>query len=329
MTINIAVVTAEALVLGCDSIASTTQYLLDPFQKGVEPGEDGKASVTFDLEDVKPFVTNAWGGVTKMFELHASPMPVAAVTAGLAKLNGRTIASLANEFYLRKVVKDAPPTTVAAVAEQFLAFMRSEYDKHYEESALPPELRDGPLFLVGGYASGDHFPCLYRVNVQDNAVKVGYHDGDAGVAWEGQSDSVERLLRGYDTQLRFVIEHAVKEAISALRNSMADSMVKILQDTLDQLGATLPEGIDTALPEAPPIQLPWDRFRVPVYYANLPLQDAVDLAAFFVNLQSGKSKFSAGVATVGGRTHIGIITKKKGFVMLDEPELKHTNVGFV
>jgi hypothetical protein len=65
-----------------------------------------------------------------------------------------------------------------------------------------------------------------------------------------------------------------------------------------------------------------------IQFVNLPLQDAVDLAAFLVNLQSGRAKFGSGVATVGGRTHIGVITKQK-FVMLDEPELRHTNVGFV
>jgi hypothetical protein len=32
MTVNIALVTSDALVLGCDSIASTTGYFLDPFR---------------------------------------------------------------------------------------------------------------------------------------------------------------------------------------------------------------------------------------------------------------------------------------------------------
>jgi hypothetical protein len=31
---------------------------------------------------------------------------------------------------------------------------------------------------------------------------------------------------------------------------------------------------------------------------------------------------------VGGRTHVGMITKSEGFRMLDEPELRHTNIGY-
>jgi hypothetical protein len=60
----------------------------------------------------------------------------------------------------------------------------------------------------------------------------------------------------------------------------------------------------------------------------LPLQEAITFVAFLVNLQSGKSRFARGVATVGGRTHIGIITKGKDFRLLDEPELKHRHTGF-
>jgi hypothetical protein len=52
------------------------------------------------------------------------------------------------------------------------------------------------------------------------------------------------------------------------------------------------------------------------------------LLSYLVGLQSGKSKFATGVATVGGRTHIGVITKREGFRMLDEPELRHTNIGY-
>ena len=53
----------------------------------------------------------------------------------------------------------------------------------------------------------------------------------------------------------------------------------------------------------------------------------MDLVAFLVNLQSGRAKFGSGVATVGGRTHVGVITKNR-FEMLEEPRLKHTNTGF-
>ena len=64
-----------------------------------------------------------------------------------------------------------------------------------------------------------------------------------------------------------------------------------------------------------------------IAYGHLPIQDAIDFAAYLVELQSGRAKFASGVATVGGRTHIGIVTKQGGFRMLDEPELHYSRVG--
>jgi hypothetical protein len=103
----------------------------------------------------------------------------------------------------------------------------------------------------------------------------------------------------------------------------------MLQQVLERAGIAMPAGINTELPQAPRFNLDWDRFQSNIPYGKLPLQDAIDFSAYLVNLQSGKSKFASGVATVGGRTHIGLITKREGFRMLDEPELHHTNVGFV
>ena len=64
-------------------------------------------------------------------------------------------------------------------------------------------------------------------------------------------------------------------------------------------------------------------------YGNLPIKDSLDLTAYLVELQSGQAKFAKGIATVGGRTRIGLIRKQEGFHMLNEPELHYTRVGTV
>ena len=148
MTINVVVLTSEALVLSCDSIASVTEYFVDPFTCPSERVEDGKLRVTVTATDIIPQVTNTW--VTKLFLLQGGSCPVAAVTAGLAKLNNRSMSSYANQF-LSDHGGSAPMeingttfvgshrakpvlATVEEVAEEFLKFMR----EHYETQ---PELR--------------------------------------------------------------------------------------------------------------------------------------------------------------------------------------------
>ncbi len=112
---------------------------------------DGKFTLKFDYRDLNPVVTNAWGGVTKMFEIHGNPSPLVAVTAGMANLRERPIASYARDFLSW--------TTTSAlsgsddVADEFLKFVRNIYDEHYRDSGLPENIREGPEFLSADMVS--------------------------------------------------------------------------------------------------------------------------------------------------------------------------------
>ena len=97
---------------------------------------------------------------------------------------------------------------------------------------------------------------------------------------------------------------------------------------LDKLKKAMPEGVDINVPGIDSLKLDWRKHGLSIPYANLPTQEAVNFVAFLVNLQSGRSRFARGVATVGGRTHIGLITKDQGFRVLNEPELIHRSTGF-
>ncbi len=346
MTINIALATSEGLVLGCDSIASAAEYFVNPFGCPREKSADGTLKITITPDDIVQQVTQTWDGVTKMFPLQGGPCPVAAVTAGLAKFCDRTMSSYADEFYAKR--GGAQPVEVAQggvqlsfvsgltyervcasveeTAQQFLRFMRGHYERHYADSELPEEYRDGPLFLIGGYGRMDHLPSLYRVNVRRNSIGPAYSAGEFGLAWEGQADAVERLIQGYDSDLRTTLERQITAEIEGVRKAMGEAAAAMLQQVLDRAGTRLSEGINTELPAGPSAILLWDHYRCNIGYGNLPLQDAVDLVSFLVGLQSGKSKFADGVPTVGGRTHIGVITKRHGFKMLAEPELNHTHL---
>lgn len=109
---------------------------------------------------------------------------------------------------------------------------------------------------------------------------------------------------------------------------MTSAMASILENVFAQLGVGLPDDVDTVLPSKLEVSLPWDKVKVGFDYGNLPLQSAVDFVAFLVNLQSGKSRFAPGVATVGGRTQVSVVSKVEGFRILNEPELQHRHTGF-
>ena len=53
----------------------------------------------------------------------------------------------------------------------------------------------------------------------------------------------------------------------------------------------------------------------------------MDFVSWLVLLESGRQKFAPGVATVGGRIRIAVVTKE-GFEEPKEPELEHRLIGF-
>jgi len=264
-----------------------------------------------------------------MFQLHAGDTPVAAITADMAKFGERTMSSCALEFFRRQQPPANPLTSVGEVAETFLAFMRQKYDEHYAGSELPEEFRDGPLFLIGGYGRTDYLPSIFKVDVRLNRKVEHFGPGQAGMAWEGQSDAVERLLRGYDAAVRIAVEKAVTEGLRRIRDAASRGIEQSLQQMVDRLGAETVGDMRVNLPATDPIVLPWDQCNARISFGNLPLQDAIDFAAYLINIQSGRAKFSEGVPTVGGRTHIGLITRQDGFRMIDEVPLTHRNTGFL
>ena len=343
VTVNVGLITSGALVLGCDSIASATEPMLRPFGflEVDEDGrpvmdEDGKCTAKFEFRDIQEIVTSTWVGVTKMFQIHPDPAPVVAVTAGLAMMQDRSIASHAEEFFRRHSEfwenETAPNkagrlTEVEHICQAFLEFMHERYVAHYEGSSLPLELQPGPEFLVGGIGKDDSLPSLYRVSVRENSKRCAFPAGQFGIAWNGQSDAIERFIRGYASPARAHVEDGIARAIDEHGRKVQAYVTETINEIAERLGATLPPDMEIDVPDLEEIALDWNKFWVPIECRNLPLQEAVKFAATLVMIQSSRDRFARSVATVGGRTHIGIVTKARGFWEPNAPEVTHRLTG--
>ncbi|MEX0695955.1 MAG: hypothetical protein WEB85_14415, partial [Dongiaceae bacterium] len=297
MTINIGLVTSDAVVLACDSVASTTSYFLDPIAlqwardadgKWAKDA-DGKFSLKFDFDDYQSIVTNAWGGVTKMLPLHKGESPVVAVTAGLAKIKGRPIASLAGEFFEKSEKRKRKCVNVDVICKEFLEFIRAKYDEHYKDSSLPEVLREGPEFLVGGFGRDDEFPSLYRISVREKKVKAELGQPvpqtRTGVSWNGQSDAVERFIRGYAYEARRHVERTVAAELKTHGGIVAKYVSDEINGLMGKIGQPIPPDFKLEIPELKEIKVDWSQFVVDIDYANLPIQEAVKFASFLVLVQ--------------------------------------------
>jgi hypothetical protein len=339
VTINVAVSTFDAIVLGCDSFSSLTDTAIFPFRHGgpglAMDGEgklitdaDGNYMVSISTDHLESVAATVYSGVSKMFLLYEdADTSVAATTAGLGTLNGLTIAAHAGRY--RRECKKVGRTfgTVKEVADDFRAYIRHEWEKQIGWNDLPEEAKafQGTVqFIVAGFCREVDTGQLFIIDILANTCDARFEEGGTGVCWTGQSNYVERLLQGIDSRLKTTVGRQTVRALEEQRGSILAS----ISEAMAAAGVHVPEGLELTVAETVEPSLPWSAGWADIDYANLPPQYAIDFASFMVNTQSGMQHFSNGIATVGGRTHIGILRRGEPFKMLHEPDLVHDHIGF-
>jgi len=182
MTIVVAVVTTDGLVLASDS--ATTQQL---------PTASG---------DVR--TSSIWNSADKIVNLRKA-WPVGAMTFGRATFQGRSVATHSKD--LRRTLSGEPPGTeldqdsytVENVAEAVRAHFRPLYD------AEP----GGVLgFLVGGFSASHQSPEIWQVLIAESGDDVNQMlpPGESGILHQGMTDALTRLIDGAGQDLAAALE---------------------------------------------------------------------------------------------------------------------------
>lgn len=339
LTINIAVVTRESVILGCDSLSSASDWAFFPYRDGAQFAKDAQGNFILDASgnrvisiphpQVEHVVTTVFGGARKMFCLYEDPdTQVAAITSGSATLVGETIADIARRFSRENQQESVTFNTVEEVANAFYAFARRiwETDVGYDtsEEELRPYLPT-VQFLVGGIGRDDSTGQVFRLDIKSGTCQLQFQPTDPyGICWAGQSNFVERLLRGADEHMILTVGREIVRAQQDQRTAVLTGIT----EALTAAGVQIPEGLELNIEETTAPSIPWHTANASIDFANLPLQYAVEFASLLVNTQSGMQKFARGIPTVGGRTHVGVIQRGEKFRMLNEPELIHAHTGY-
>jgi hypothetical protein len=170
---------------------------------------------------------------------------------------------------------------VSEVVDRLKAFI---FDGHYSAAFSDWPTKPDLGFVVGGYSTGDDLAEEYQ---------IGYFGGDlvgptllrpknvTGATWNGQIEAASRLVIGYSPFLPSVLATALKQDEAEIRDLLNKSANQALNPQLVQ--------------------------------AVMPLQDAVDLATFLVDLSIQFARFSPGASTVGGAIEVAAISKHEGF----------------
>lgn len=237
-------------------------------------------------------VVNVYNTANKVFNLNKR-FPIGAVTWGSGSIGPASISTLVKDLRQRfagedpendvdwKLERDA--YTVEGVAQRLRTFM-------YEERYLPEfggaSVKPALSFLVAGYTPGKPLAEAYHIEIKEGGtcdepeLISASDDHEPMVYFEGQPEAINRLLAGYSEALPGV-----------LRGDLG-----VPEDQIEPAMSLIDQALSTPLAEA-----------------AMPIQDAIELAEFLVNLTIGYTRFRPGAPTVGGPVEIAAITKHEDF----------------
>ncbi len=143
--------------------------------------------------------------------------------------------------------------------------------------------------LVAGYNVRDELPECWLIEADTTnatlSAPISLIPDETGIYWAGQPRWISRLLLGIDQD----------GVASALKNAFQVADDKILA-ALDAIKSYT---------------------EVPMVHPAMPLQDAIDLGRFLVQMTATSVRFSPGEQTVGGPVEIAAITRHEGFRWID------------
>ena len=293
MTIAVSIKVGEGLVLAADS---TSSY----FSQGT--------------------LAQSYHHARKLLQL--SDFPIGVLTYGLGNIAGRNLESLVAEFELQVGrVHTAGNYTVQELSQRLHDFILAKYDHTFPPPALlpgagpaavggaadapapngpsatpaggdddsavaaapaqPPAPDERPQLgvVVGGYSHDEFFPDEFQFVIPGSPPGEIWPDIGGqqlyGVRWWGQTAPIERLYLGCDFNgfVQWFADNGVSEV---------DAMAYYQQLR--------------------------DRIMWPIIYEGMPIQDAIDLAVYLVNVTIGHSRFAVGPAVCGGPIDVATIT---------------------
>lgn len=238
-------------------------------------------------------VINVYFNAEKVFNL-VKGLPIGFVTYGLGGLGGRSVVSLAKDLREQLTVSEGPREIdrLKYTVEEVALHLRDFFYNDYYLKSFPIKVRDPqgkeidrfePMgFLVAGFSAQQRHAEVWEVSIDAMGKSAAPNQifGPQqleGAAWRGQPEALTRLMGGWSSEV-------------------ADFLVK-------QAGVPVPDALRVLN------NLPVPR----LFHSAMPLQDAIDLVKYMVEVTIGFVRFSPGAPTVHEPVDIAAINFHEGF----------------
>jgi hypothetical protein len=234
-------------------------------------------------------VVQSYAYANKVIQVGSTPVGI--LVWGAGSLQGRSIQNLVEEFSSHAIPQNTHPE-IAAVAKSLSGFINTFYENDYPDPQKRPVLG----FLVGGYDPSSPFARLWAFEFPATLTPVELlanvsKKPSFGVQWFGQTDALIRLITGLDWRL-----------IQGMKDKGFDPA------KVDDFFST--QGLNA-------LKIPYE-----IIFDGMPLQDAVDFAAYLVHVVKGRFRFVVGPKVCGGPVDIAVV-KPGSFEWIRRKELSH------
>jgi len=328
MTTLIALSTKDSLVLGCDSLGTSTQFLLNPFdlieffdnEFKLKKDKDGNPLLK-EFSDIwrkrqdLPFAHMTH--MTKLFSL--SPLPMGIMCTGITSISNRTIKSLIEEYRRKEMVSGEKPKqdnyTVEEIAKGILSFISQHFEKEYPDEKRRPDLE--LEFILGGYDILSPFPKIVRIKFPRKTIEESLKEEEFGIVFGGEMKEIQRIVHGTDLSNLLKIGKRHIELLRKYRDKINSSLKQ------QKVSVEIPEMAMEEIKELGMFSNNWGLDGFHANWGDFSEQNAIECVDFFVNIMIKSQQFSYGMPTVGGEVHIALITKTDGFRFISREQYRH------
>jgi len=241
--------------------------------------------------DVNGDIVNIYNNANKIFNL-VKGLPIGAITWGAGSMGPASISTLAKDLRLRFSGDPKYPSwhidpdnyKLENVAALFRSFF---YDEIYTPAFASWPQKPSVGFVVAGYSSGEMLAEKYLIVIENGvcpAPLLLWPQEQTGMNWFGQPEAISRLVIGYDGR----VPNIIKDELG------------IDQVTMDSVVAKMSAELNCGM-----------------ISPAMPIQDAIDLAEYLVEVTVKYSRFTPGSPTVGGPIEIAAISKHEGFKWIE------------
>jgi hypothetical protein len=252
---------------------------------GVVLASDSASTLTIPQPGGTIRVGTVYNNANKIFNLYKG-LPLGIVIFGAGGIGQDSMSNLIkglrilckekrSEYYL-----DSEKYTVEDVARKVRKYI---YDDNYNPFYRSLEQKPNLGLFVTGYSNDSNFPEIYEIAITEglcNEPKLVQDQASSGISFGGQPEALIRVMLGF-----------------------GPSLPQVLKDDLkipsEQIG--------------PIMQIIQSKLQLNFVQGLMPIQDAIDLAEFLVDLAIKFTRYGLGPHTVGGPIEIAAITRYEGF----------------